>query len=76
MLINSDRNPKYSIFYIAYEILTFMNKNKKIASIEELFQLIRDTIDDNIGIDYLYYTLDWMYLMSMITLKGEKVILC
>lgn len=76
MLINNNRNPKYSIFYIAYEILTFMNKNKKIASMEELFQLIRDNIDNNIGIDYLYYTLDWMYLMSMITLKGEKVILC
>lgn len=36
MLINIEREPKYSLFYIGYEILDFL-KNKKMENVLKKF---------------------------------------
>ena len=75
MIINVNRQPKYSLFYIGYEILKQL-QNKNGMSIEQIYDIIRKKIDDNIHIDFIYYALDWLYIVSLNTLKGEKVFLC
>ena len=76
MIINFDRNPKYSLFYIGYEILNYIKTKNSEVSIDELYKVIQDKADDNINIAYLYYALDWLFLMSMIRLEGEKILIC
>ena len=64
MLINIEREPKYSLFYIGYEILDFLKNKRNGKCIEEIYELIKQKIDEKISIDYIYYALDWLYLIS------------
>ena len=76
MLINIEREQKYSLCYIGYEILDFLKNKKNGKCIEEIYELIKQKIDEKISIDYIYYALDWLYLISSIRLDGERVFLC
>jgi len=75
MIINQDREPKYSLFYIGSIILEILDKSKGI-SIDELYVQVKEQIDKNLHIDFLYYSLDWLYILSTIKLEGNKVIRC
>lgn len=75
MIINMDREPKYSLFYIGYDILNNL-QHKNGASIEEVYNLTKKNIDNNLHIDFIYYALDWLYISSLIQIKGEKIFLC
>ncbi|MBX4265895.1 ABC-three component system middle component 6 [Clostridium estertheticum] len=75
MIINIDREPKYSLYYIGGIILELLNKNHKI-SIENLYKNVKVMIDENLHIDFLYYSLDWLYILSLIKVNENKVMLC
>lgn len=75
MIINQDREPKYSLFYIGSVILEILEKSKGI-SIDELYDKVKDRIDKNLHIDFLYYSIDWLYVLSAVKLEGNKVIRC
>ena len=50
---------------------------KKIGvTIDDIYKLIKDKIDSDINITYVYYTLDWLFLMSTIRIEGERVFIC
>jgi hypothetical protein len=75
MIINIDREPKYSLYYIGAIILKILKKHKCV-SIEELYNYVKNEIDKNLHIDFIYYSLDWLYILSLIKLDENRVILC
>lgn len=75
MIINNDREPKYSLIYIGSVLLEHLNSNKG-SSINDLYMLIKNIIDKNIHIDFLYYTLDWLFILDKIKLEGDRIIKC
>lgn len=75
MIISKDRNPKLSLHYIGFLILKIL-KEKKSIDIEDLYKLILKEIDIDMHIDFLYYSLDWLFLTSSITLNHTEVQLC
>lgn len=75
MIINRNRNPKYSLYYIGAIVLENLQEENEIL-LEALFDIIKENIDENLHIDFLYYALDWLYLISLIEIDENRVILC
>lgn len=75
MIININREPKYSLYYIGSIILEELERNISI-SIETLFTKISSRIDENLHIDFLYYSLDWLYILSLVRVEGDRVEQC
>lgn len=75
MIVNIDREPKYSLYYIGGIILGILKKQDYI-SIDELYQKTKQLIDENLYIDFIYYSLDWLYMLSLIEIEKDKVKLC
>ncbi|ACA55440.1 hypothetical protein FDC45_15690 [Clostridium botulinum] len=76
MIINIDRDPKYSLYYIGGIILDLLNSNNKNLSIEIIYTKVKNIVDKNIHIDFIYYSLDWLYMLSLINISENRVILC
>lgn len=75
MIINLDREPKYSLFYIGSIILEILKERKTIL-IDDLYSELKRVIDKNLHIDFLYYSMDWLYMLSLIKLNGNEVSQC
>lgn len=75
LIINVDREPKYSLYYIGSVIMEELKHNKEMI-IEDLYKNICLEIDANLHIDFLYYSLDWLFLLSLIRVEGNRVVLC
>lgn len=75
MIINMDREPKYSLYYIGAIILQLLMQNNELI-IEEIHKQIKIQVDDSLHIDFIYYALDWLFLLSLIRMKGDKIELC
>ncbi|OEF96894.1 hypothetical protein BHF71_11255 [Vulcanibacillus modesticaldus] len=75
MLISTDRNPEYSLYYLGAIILDILYKYKCIE-IDLLFKSMNEKITKKLPIDYLYYSLDWLFLLDLIKLNGDKIELC
>lgn len=76
MILNKNRNPKYSLYYIGAEILNIL-KTSKITNIFSLYEILNKNVFFNsLSIDYLYYSLDWLYLLKKIKLEKENIVLC
>ena len=73
MIVNVDRDPKYSLYYIGANILELLKSNNGNLSIEEIYNKLQGVIGKNLQIDFVYYSLDWLYLISLITLKEDRV---
>lgn len=74
MIINREREPKYSLYYIGAKILEIL-KTYGDLTIEEIYNKIKKSYDD-LSIDYIYYALDWLYILSLIKIEQNKVIIC
>ncbi|MBN1039057.1 hypothetical protein DVW12_10115 [Clostridium botulinum] len=75
MIINLDREPKYSLLYIGSVILDILEKKKGIL-IDDLYLELKNSIDNNLHIDFLYYAIDWLYMLSVINLNRNQVTKC
>ncbi|MGP0584390.1 ABC-three component system middle component 6 [Paenibacillus timonensis] len=75
MIINSERKPALSLYFLGSEILKILIENKN-EQIETLFELLKKSISDEIHIDFYYYSLDWLYLLSIIRMENGRVLLC
>lgn len=75
MIINTEREPKYSLFYIGSVILEILNEKDNVE-IDMLYEALKEKIDTNMHIDFLYFSLDWLYILSKIRLEKNKVIRC
>lgn len=75
MIINIERSPSLSLYYLGSEIINII-KNKEINYIEDIYYEIRHLLDQDIHIDFIYYSLDWLFLLSIIKLDNGRVVLC
>ncbi|WP_371932390.1 ABC-three component system middle component 6 [Bacillus sp. WLY-B-L8] len=75
MIINLNREPKYSLYNIGSIIIKQL-KDSKNMDIGVLYSKIRLEIDQNLHIDFLYYALDWLYMLSIIEIDENRVVLC
>ena len=75
MIINIDRRPEYSLFYIGSLIIELLKKINR-ATIETIYDKICLETNIDYNINYIYYSLDWLFLMEKINLSGDELILC
>lgn len=73
MIINVEREPDLSLYYLGGIILSILKK-VSIIEIDELLTKIRLETKESIHIDFLYYALDWLFLLSLIKLDERKVV--
>lgn len=74
MIINIER-PSLSLYYIGNIIVEILS-SKKSEKIDILFKLTKDRLNKDINIDFFYYALDWLFIVSLIKLENDRVVLC
>ena len=72
MSVNNERDPELSLYYLGGIYLNILEQ-KKVISIENLFSETQVKLNKKIHIDFLYYALDWLFLLSLIKLEEGKV---
>ena len=75
MIINVERDPRYSLYYIGAIIINLL-KDYKTLSIDELYNAVESITGIKVHINFIYYALDWLYLLSLIEMADDKVVLC
>lgn len=75
MILNQNREPKYSLYYIGFQLITYLKEYRELT-IEELHTRVNKHMGIELDIDFLYLSLDWLYLINAIELEEDMVILC
>lgn len=75
MIINFDREPIFSLYYLGGISMNILSTHSSL-SLEELFVEIKKELHQELHIDFFYYTLDWLFLMSAICVNDGRVALC
>ena len=75
MIINLERKPTVSLYYLGSIILQILRNNNN-EPIDDLFLLTEELLGEDLHIDFYYYTLDWLYILSLIKLTDGRVSLC
>ncbi len=72
MIINVEREPNLSLYYLGGILLSIL-KYKKAVSIEDLILETHSCLDEKVYVDFIYYALDWLFLLSLITIEEGTV---
>ena len=72
MIVNAERKPDLSLYYLGSVLLEILEQ-EKVMPLEELLYEVRNRLKKKIHVDIMYYTLDWLFLLSLIRIKGGKV---
>ena len=72
MIINSQRQPYMSLYYLGGLILDFLKKSEAIP-IDDLFMNIQKKLKEQVHVDFMYYALDWLYLLGLVEVKEGRV---
>lgn len=72
MIINVEREPDLSLYYLGGILLSIIEP-KKVMSIEEILLEVQQQIDKRIHVDFIYYALDWLFLLTLIKIEEGKV---
>ena len=74
MLINFERSPSISLYYLGGFIIKKLIE-KNCRTLDELYLLLQKDTGFDLHIDFLYYTLDWLFIVSAIKLENGRVCL-
>ena len=72
MILNSQRQPDFSLYYLGGILLEILEQ-KKILSFEELLEESQQRIEKKVHVDFIYYALDWLYLLELVKIEEGKV---
>ncbi len=72
MIVNVEREPNRSLYYLG-GLLLFILKQKKVMSMEKVLSEVQQHFNEKIHVDFIYYALDWLFLLSLIKIEGGKV---
>ena len=75
MILLNVNNPKYSIYYIAYEVMKVLLNTKEGMDMRKLY----DEFNRATGIQFELFMLamDWLYLNEKIEVRKDmKIVLC
>lgn len=72
MIVNIEREPDMSLYYLGSVLIQFLEQVKTV-SIEELLQEMQNELGQKLHVDFLYYALDWLFLLSLVRIEEGKV---
>lgn len=72
MIVNVEREPNRSLYYLG-GLLLFILKQKKVMSMEKVLSEVQQHLNEKIHVDFIYYALDWLFLLSLIKIEGGRV---
>ncbi|UEL49193.1 ABC-three component system middle component 6 [Terrisporobacter hibernicus] len=75
MILFENEDPRVSIYYVSAIVIAILNKCEEIE-FDLLYEEIEKQTDYKINVDDLYYSLDWLYLLSLVDVGNNKVRLC
>lgn len=75
MIINKTRAPNKSLYYIGGRIIEKISHEGNM-DIEEMFMRFSNNEEFYISSYQLYLGLDWLYLIGVIMINGNKIELC
>lgn len=73
MIINMERDPALSLYYLGAVIIEILSENP-IFLLDDLYDEVKAKINQNIHIDFYYYALDWLFIQSLIELQQRRVV--
>ena len=62
MILFENEDPRVSIYYLSSIMINILNEYKELK-FDVLYKLLEDS-------------LDWLYLLDLVDVSGDKVILC
>lgn len=72
MIVNVEREPNRSLYYLGGILLSILER-RKVIPIEEMLIEVQQQINDKIHVDFIYYALDWLFLLSLIKIEEGRV---
>ncbi|GAA0092095.1 hypothetical protein UT300009_21240 [Paraclostridium bifermentans] len=75
MILFENEDPRVSIYYLSSIMINILNEYKELK-FDVLYKLLEDSVGYTVSIDDVYYSLDWLYLLDLVDVSGDKVILC
>ena len=72
MIVNVEREPDLSLYYLGSILLKILSQ-VKVISIDDLLQEIHNQFEKKVHVDFIYYTLDWLFLLSLVKIEEGKV---
>ena len=72
MILNSQRQPDFSLYYLGGVVLKILEQIK-VISIEELLSKVQQHVEKRIHVDFIYYALDWLFLLGLVKIEEGKV---
>ncbi len=74
LIINKERNPKYSLYHIGAEVLNLL-LNNPYYEINSLYKELNKQYNGTLSADYFHIALDWLFLLDKIRIQENKVFL-
>ena len=72
MIVNVEREPNRSLYYLGGILLSILEQ-RKVMPMEEMLIKVQQQMDEKIHVDFIYYTLDWLFLLSLIKIEEKRV---
>lgn len=72
MIINYERDPEKSLYFIGSIILQYL-KQVKCDNIDVLYNKVKEDLKSELHIDLFYYSIDWLFLLSVIEIDGSTI---
>ncbi len=72
MIINSQRKPDFSLYYLGGVLITILEPVKEM-SIDLLIEESQKHLENRIHVDFIYYALDWLYILDLVKVEEGKV---
>lgn len=72
MIINFDRKPDFSLYYLGSILLAILEQ-VTVISIEDLLSEMQNQLKEKVHVDFIYYALDWLFLLSIVRIEGGQV---
>lgn len=72
MIINTEREPLYSLYFLGGVIIDIL-KSTQSETLDSLYLKFQKNINKSIHIDFFYYALDWLYILSIVEIKDGVI---
>lgn len=72
MILNCQRQPDFSLYYLGGVLLEILEQ-VKVISIEKLLEKAQQHLKKKVHVDFIYYALDWLYLLGLVSIEEGKV---
>ena len=72
MIVNNDRNINLSLYYLGAIIIKILMTEDGLT-IDMLMRKLEEYLGEKIHINFLYYSLDWLFLLSVVKIEDGKI---